>query len=345
LALEIAVSDTGIGIAPENLEKIFKEFEQVGSDPLKNSEGTGLGLALTRKLVELHGGRVWVESALGRGSVFRFSMPCVVVRRAAASGSGAAGADADPAHPLVLVVDDDAKARDLIAHYLEQSGYRAMAAATGMEAVRMAQALRPAAITLDIILPDRDGLMVLAQLKTNPETRSIPVVVVSTTERSELGFSLGASDWLVKPVQQDVFLRALEAATAAAGGASRTVLVVDDDPATVEYLSELVLQRGGKVLCAGNGRDGVALAQSHLPDAIIMDLAMPEMNGFEAVRILHEDSRTRDIPILVVTAMELTLAERRRLQRSVQAIVSKGWQDELLAELARLCPIATGASA
>jgi PAS domain S-box-containing protein len=345
LAVEVAVSDTGIGIAPENLERIFKEFEQVGSDPLKNSEGTGLGLALTRKLVQLHGGRVWVESTPGLGSIFRFSMPCAPVRPAAAPGSAPAGEDAATARPLVLVVDDDAKARDLITHYLEHSGYRALGAATGMEAVGLALALQPAAITLDVILPDRDGLMVLAQLKTNPETRRIPVVVVSITERSELGFSLGASDWLVKPVQQEVFLRALETATAGAGAAPCTVLLVDDDPATLEYLSELVLQRGGTVLCGANGRDGVALARAHRPDAIIMDLAMPVMNGFEAVRLLREDRLTRDIPILVVTARDLTPAERRRLQSSVQGIVSKGWHAELLTELARLLPVSAGASA
>ena len=339
-ALEIAVSDTGSGIAPEHLELIFGEFVQVAGDPQQNHQGTGLGLPLTRKLVELHGGRVWVESAVGRGSVFRFTLPCTAERAPAAQprrvsppsdGRGSAG-------PLVLVVDDDPSSRDLIAHYLEHAGYRAAPTATGLDAVRLARELQPDVITLDLILPDRDGLLVLAQLKSDPDTRRIPVVVVSITERSELGMSLGAEEWLVKPVQQDVFLRALDAATSsAASGGKRTILVVDDDPTAVEYLSELVRQRGCEVLAAANGREGIALALRHSPDAIILDLAMPVMNGFEVVHALRENSRTRATPILIVTAMDLSLTERQRLLTGVQGIVRKGWQQELLSELARVC--------
>ena len=335
--VEVAVSDTGIGIAPEHLERIFHEFEQVGNNARQNSEGTGLGLALTRKLVELHGGRIAVESEPGRGSTFRFTLPCVD-RRTGPREPPPLTTNPQRLSPLVLVVDDDPRSRDLITHYLEESGYRAICTSTGVDAVRLAREQKPDAITLDLILPDREGLLVLAELKSDPETRRIPVVVVSITERSELGFSLGAEEWLVKPVQQDVFLRALDAATAAASSTGkRTILVVDDDPGAVEYLSELVRQRGCEVLSASNGRDGVALALRHQPDAIILDLAMPEMNGFEAVKALRDHSRTRNTPILIVTAMDLTLVERQRLQSSVQGIVTKGWQEELLGELARIC--------
>ena len=337
--VEIAVSDTGIGIAPEDLARIFKEFEQVGADANRHSQGTGLGLALTRKLIELHGGRVSVESQVGQGSTFRFTLPSARADAVPAAGPRApsVGAAVLPS-PLVLVVDDDPRSRDLISHYLEHSGYRSACAATAADAVRLARELKPDAITLDIILPDRDGLLVLAQLKSDPETRRIPVVVVTVTERSELGFSLGAEDWLVKPIQKEPFLRSLEAATASVGAAGkRTVLVVDDDPTAVEYLSELVRLRGCEVLSAPNGREGVALALRHLPDAIVLDLCMPEMNGFEAVKALRGNSRTRATPILIVTARELSLAERKQLQASVQGIVGKGWQEELLSELARLC--------
>jgi len=150
--------------------------------------------------------------------------------------------------------------------------------------------------------------------------------------------SLGAEEWLVKPVQQDVFLRALDAATSSAtADGRRTILVVDDDPATVEYLSELVRQQGCEVLTAANGREGVALALRHSPDAIVLDLAMPVMNGFEVVHALRENSRTRTTPILIVTAKDLSLTERQRLLASVQGIVRKGWQEELLTELSRVC--------
>jgi PAS domain S-box-containing protein len=337
--LEIAVSDTGIGIAPKDLERIFQEFEQVGSDSRQNSQGTGLGLALSRKLVELHGGRLTVESAPGRGSTFRFSLPCVERRSSPRETlpprDGAASRESSR---LVLVVDDDHKARDLITHYLEQHGYRAACTAAGSDVLRLARDLKPDAITLDLILPGHNGLVLLAQLKADPETQHIPVVVVSVTERSELGYSLGAEDWLVKPVQQEVFLRVLDTATSSATGAGkRTILIVDDDPGAVEYLSELVHQHGCEVLSASNGREGVALALQHQPDAIILDLAMPEMNGFEAVKVLREDSRTRTTPILIVTAMTLTPAERQQLEAGVQGIVGKDWQSQLLGELSRLC--------
>jgi PAS domain S-box-containing protein len=343
--VEIAVSDTGIGIAPEHLERIFMEFEQVGAESRQNHQGTGLGLALTRKLIELHGGRVWVESEPGKGSTFRFTLPSApgFVSHTAEQRAAPTLVSGRPT-PLVLVVDDDARSRDLISHYLEQSGYRAAGTASALDAVRLARELKPDAITLDLILPDRDGLLLLAQLKTDPETRRIPVVVVSVTERSELGFSLGAEEWLVKPVQKEAFIRALDAATRNSPSGKRTILVVDDDLTAIEYLSELVHQRGCDALCASNGRQGVELALRHLPDAIILDLAMPDMNGFEAVKALRENSRTRNTPILIVTAMDLSLAERQRLQASVQGIVSKGWQAELLTELARLCHPAEVAS-
>jgi PAS domain S-box-containing protein len=336
--VEIAVADTGIGIAPDDLDRIFKDFEQVGPDSNRHSQGTGLGLALTRKLVELHGGNVSVESRLGAGSTFRFTLPSSGAELPPLVGLNAAAAPSGRPGLLVLVVDDDARSRDLISHYLEQTGYRTACTATAADAVRLARELKPDAITLDIILPDRDGLLVLAELKSDPDTRRIPVVVVSVTERSELGFSLGAEDWLVKPVQRDVFLRSLEAATASGrSGGKRTILVVDDDPTAVEYLGELVRQRGCEVLTASNGRDGVALALRHQPDAIILDLCMPEMNGFEAVKALRAGSRTRATPILIVTARDLSLEEREQLQSSVQGIVGKGWRAELLTELARLC--------
>jgi CheY-like chemotaxis protein len=350
-ALEVEVSDTGRGIAPEHLELIFREFEQIPADPGENLKGTGLGLPLTRKLVELHGGHLRVESEPGRGSVFAFTMPCAVDSPPSvelAPGTGLTEA-ADRADALVLVVEDDPAARDLIAHYLEESGYRVATATSGEEALQQAIALKPDAITLDLVLPDRDGLLVLSQLKSDPETRRIPVVLVSVIGRSELGLSLGAHEWLVKPVPQEVLLRSLDRATRLAGtDDKRTILVVDDDPAAVEYVSQIVRQRGSDVLTAANGLDGVALALRHLPDAIILDLNMPIMNGFEAVRVLRENSRTRTTPILIVTAKDLTLDERQGLQHSVQAIVRKGWQEELLAELGTIChppaPLATPAA-
>jgi PAS domain S-box-containing protein len=338
--LEVAVADTGIGIAAEHLGRIFGEFEQVNADPTHGQEGTGLGLALTSKLVELHGGRISVESELGRGSTFRFSLPLAPPPvRAAEAAHSPPDAGADPARPLVLVIDNDRDARALIAHYLTEAGYRVECAADGGEAIRLAEALRPDAITLDILLPDRDGLLILAELKSSPETRDIPVVVVSVTDRHELGFSLGAAGWLVKPVHKAELLAAL----AAAGGGPRagrtTVLVVDDEPATVAYLSELLQQRGFGVLTASGGEAGIGLALTRQPDLILLDLMMPGVNGFDVVQALRANPLARQIPILILTGMDLTRADTARLGSSVQAILGKGGPDQLLAELARICPV------
>jgi PAS domain S-box-containing protein len=344
--LEVAVADTGIGISAEDLTRIFNEFEQVTSHPQYEEQGTGLGLALTRKLVELHGGRVWVESVVGQGSVFRFTLPYPRARAEVVEAAILPGKVPDEGQtgPLVLVIDNDPSARHLIMHYLAEGGYRTESAVNGEEAIRLAHTLRPAAITLDMLLPDRDGLLILAQLKSNPDTSGIPVVVVSVTDRRELGFSLGAADWLVKPIQRSALLAALQRTIRAPSSASRpSILVVDDEPATVEYLSELLQQNGFAVLPAAGGRAGIDLARSRHPDLILLDLMMPEVNGFDVVRALRGDSGTSDIPILILTAMDLTRADAERLGSSVQAIVAKGGPETLLTELARICPVARSA--
>ncbi len=342
--LEVSVSDTGIGIAPEDQERIFGEFEQVTRGPAGSQQGTGLGLALTRKLVELHGGQLSLTSTVGQGSTFSFSLPYP-------SPSGGPGRDPEPAGspdsvmPLVLVIDDDRGARDLIGHYLEQHGYRVAGAATGDEAIRLAQALRPAAITLDILMPVQDGLRILARLKREPATRAIPVVVVSVTDRNDLGLSLGVADWLVKPVQANALIAALERCTGQGGlsrGRARRVLVIDDEPAAIEYVKELLEQRDFTVQTADGGRAGIAQARRRPPDLIVLDLVMPEVNGFDVIAALRQEPATREIPILVLTALDISSAEVRGLGNSVQGLFAKGGPGGLLAELARSCSAAPG---
>ena len=201
------MADTGIGIAPEDLERVFLEFEQLDSSYARQQEGTGLGLALTRRLVELHGGRIWVESEVGRGSTFSFVLPLKPGGPSTDSSFRQATALPEPSdqRPLVLVVEDEKVGSDLLTDYLSKHGYAVAPARNGAEAIDLARRLRPAAITLDILLPDTDGLEVLATLRSLPETRDIPVVVVSMTHNRELGFSLGAAGWLVKPVDREQF--------------------------------------------------------------------------------------------------------------------------------------------
>lgn len=337
--IEVAVTDTGIGLKPEDQERIFGTFEQVDSAYAREQQGTGLGLALSRRFVDLHGGWIWVESEFGKGSVFRFMLPLVT----AAVTSGTAVADLGTSSstqgngPLVLVVEDDKQAGELMAQDLVQAGYRVARATTGEQAVALAQKLHPDAITLDVLLPDQDGLKVLARLKTLPETRGIPVVMVSITEGRELGFSLGAVDWLVKPANPVNFLAAVRKAIASTDSEEgQTVLVVDDEPPTVELLTDMLRTQGLRVLAAHDGRRGIALAQAERPNLIVLDLIMPGLTGFDVVQELRAHPATREIPVLIFTVKDLTAEERERLKGSVQAVVTKGAAGVLLRELARV---------
>ncbi len=335
--LELSVSDTGVGIAPEDHARIFNEFEQVGKSSAEQ-QGTGLGLALTRKLVEMHGGRIWVESAVGQGSTFRFTLPLeYAAEEVDKSGEHAAREE----EPVILVVDDEKQARDLLTHYLTDAGYNVVTAANGAEARRLARSRRPAAITMDMLLREGDGLELIAELKQSPETHDIPVVVVSVTDEKERGISVGVSEWLIKPIQRADLLAALDRAIGPkCESQSKTVLIVDDDPQVLEYLDELLRQRGFTVLSAGGGQAGIDLALAHLPDLIILDLAMPTINGIQVVQTLRRDPKGREIPILILTAMELSRADRRELQTLVRGIVAKGERENLLDALRRISPVA-----
>jgi len=340
-AVEIAVADTGIGIAPIDQERIFREFEQLDSAYVRQQQGTGLGLALTRKLVDLHGGRIWVESEVGRGSTFRFVLPnrarqrpspapFAIPREAALSVESG---------PLVLVVEDDPRAGDLLGHYLKEAGYRVAQASSGAQAIALAKSLKPEAITLDILLPGEDGLAVLGQLKSAAETKAIPVVVVSITDHRELGYSLGAVEWLVKPVQRDSFVTAVRRTIGTLpAGATPRVLIVDDEPATVELLTDLLAAQGFRTMAAHDGREGIEMALAQRPDVIVLDLIMPGESGFDVVRRLRDHPWGRNVPILVFTGKDLSAEDRGRLFDGVQAIVPKDGPAELLSELARVCP-------
>jgi PAS domain S-box-containing protein len=338
--VRVAVSDTGIGIRPQDQERVFGEFEQVDSSYARQQQGTGLGLALTRRLVELHGGRIWVESEgiEGKGSTFVFTIPA---QPASASAHATDESDQDMVSgaPLVLVVEDDQHASDLLSHYLLEAGYRVAHAYDGEQALRMAHELQPDAITLDIILPRKDGWAVLAELKSQREDENIPVVIVSMTDDSQLGFSLGAVEFLVKPVQRERLLEVVKRVRGVAGSAVKEplrVLAIDDEKATLELLEGLLRPEGCKMLLASGGREGIALAIERLPDVIILDLMMPEVTGFDVVRELRENAATREIPIIIFSAKDLTAQDLKHLNSGIQGIVSKSGREELLHELEKL---------
>ncbi|MDQ3814161.1 MAG: response regulator [Armatimonadota bacterium] len=338
--VRIAVSDTGIGIKPEDQQRVFRQFEQVDSSYARQQQGTGLGLALTQRLIELHGGHIWVESegVVGKGSAFIFELPLEPNAEEAVRDSNAASRTASSGshRPLVLVVEDNRQASELLELYLEEADYEVAHAFDGEQAMQMLRDLNPDAITLDIMLPKKDGLEVLAELKSLPDKKDIPVVIVSMTDDRDVGFSLGAVDFLVKPVDKNRLIEAVGRARATTGKESLTVLVVDDEPKTVELLTDLLRHHDYHVLPAYGGRQGIDLALERMPDLIILDLMMPEVTGFDVVQRLREHEQTSEIPILIFTAKDITDKEREFLSSHIRAIVPKSGKEDLLHELEKL---------
>jgi len=275
---EIAVSDTGIGIAEKDLGHLFTEFHRLDTGPGPQQEGTGLGLVLTRRFAELHGGQVSVESELGKGSTFTMRLPLHALPPEVAA--------ADPSRPLVLVVDDHPHAAEILARHLHAGGFRIEIAHTGAEALSMAREMKPVAITLDILLPEVDGWEVLNRLKADEATRNIPVVVVSVVDNPALGRALGALDYFVKPEDRTALLSRLSQyrfSTTAKDEPVR-VLVVDDEPANLDVVEGLLKPAGFDVLRAGSGQEGIDMATSEIPNLVLLDLMMPGLTGFDVDR-------------------------------------------------------------
>ena len=326
--VHLAVVDSGIGIAPHDQAAVFEEFRQVGGGS-QRSEGTGLGLALTRRLVEAHDGRMELDSTPGLGSRFT-----AVLRRAeppVPAGAASTGPGTDVARPAgrpgaVLLVEDDPSAVRLLRAYLEPEGYAVRVAADGEQALEAARAERPTAILLDVLLPGIDGWEVLRQLKGDPQLRDIPVVIVTVVDEKEVGLALGAVDYLVKPIDREALLATLARLTASTRVAERAVriLAVDDEPAALEAIEAALRPAGYDVLRADGGRAGVDRARDERPDIVICDLVMPDLDGFGVVGELKADPATAGIPIIILTAHDLSAADKHRLNGKVLGVVSKG---------------------
>ncbi|HXA84565.1 MAG TPA: response regulator, partial [Candidatus Dormibacteraeota bacterium] len=329
--------DNGIGIDPHHQHLIFEEFRQVESQDGAVKEGTGLGLAITRRLVEQHGGKIAVESELGKGSKFTFTLPLGRSGAAAAAKipSTAVPAPSKSKQPIVLVVDDEAQDRELLANYLSPEGYRIVTAASGEEAITKARDLRPDVITLDILMPTGSGWEMLHRLRNTPETAKTPVIVVSIVDQKQLGFSLGAAEYLVKPVSKEILLEALSRHIISGGKTSFTCLIIDDDQETLHLVSEILHSVGCAPVAIDNGKSALEFLKEHKVDVILLDLLMPEMDGFEVLRRLKESPELQDLPIVIITAKEITQAERELLERQSHALIQKGgkWEDQLLTSI------------
>ena len=324
--VSLSVTDTGVGIAEEDFVRVFEEFTQVG-DPSQHQQGTGLGLALTKRLVEAHGGRLELESSIGEGSRFTVTLPAVQALPISGSVAPAMVMDAAVAPvggDAVLLIEDDGHAVDLIANYLGSTEHRLIRASTGMEGIAAARQHRPGAILLDILLPDVDGWEVLRQLKADPELSQIPVVVVTVVDERKLGLALGAADYLLKPIDRDALLRALDRCLPFAKVMSPNVLAIDDDPATLEILRHVLEPAGARLVTADGGRAGLERAREGGLDLVICDLLMPEVDGFEVIAQLKASEETAATPILVLTGHELTAADKERLNGQVIGFCEKG---------------------
>jgi signal transduction histidine kinase/DNA-binding response OmpR family regulator len=337
-SVTVSVRDHGIGIDPAHHALIFEEFRQVDSTVRREFGGTGLGLALVKKFIELQGGRVSVESSLGAGSTFSFTLP---VR------SGAAVVTRTPALPQrtdrVLVVEDDANAYELIAAALQSAGFLSVRARHGDEALRLAREINPIAVTLDLVLPGLDGWEILKRLKSDEATCHLPVVIISMVDNRDLGLALGADDYFMKPVDRPRLLERLRAITSGDGNGRPRLLIIDDDTAVHALLEEDLSSLGYAIVNAYSGDDGLRAAVDSAPDVIILDLMMPNMSGFEVADALKDDPRTAGIPILVLTSKEVSTEDREVLHTKVSSFVQKGKsaREQLVREIRRVTAVTT----
>ncbi len=337
------VRDTGIGMTAEQMAGLFEAFSQADASTTRKYGGTGLGLAITRRFCRLMGGDALVESVPGEGSAFTLRLPARVEGLKPADGGEAVGTPAEEPIPatrgdVVLVIDDDPAARDLMRRFLIREGFRPETAGGGEEGLRLARALHPVVITLDVMMPGMDGWAVLQALKADGVTADIPVIMLTMVDDKNIGFALGATDYLTKPIDRGRLSAVLGKHRCRDAEGGCRVLVVEDDETTRQMMRAMLSREGWRVSEAANGRLALEHMEQVGPDLILLDLMMPEMDGFEFARRLRERPEWRSIPVVVLTAKDITEEDRLRLSGYVEKILQKGsWShEELMREVADL---------
>jgi PAS domain S-box-containing protein len=337
--LLLSVSDTGIGMTEEQMARLFKEFSQADPSTTRKYGGTGLGLAISRRLCNHMGGDISVESTPGKGSIFSIRLPVesgasdeITTRRLQPVPVARAEHDSN----TILVIDDDPTVREMMRRYLQQEGFRVVSAADGEEGLRIAARIVPSVITLDVVMPERDGWDVLRSLKSDPRLSAIPVVMLSIIDEKNKGYALGASDYIVKPVIRQQLVSVLEKYRAS--GSTSRVLVVEDDPDMRRRLHNMLSEEGWQVDEAENGRIALNRLSDAQPNLILLDLMMPEMDGFEFLAELRNNKQRQAIPVVVVTGADLSEADHRHLNGGVEKVLSKSAysREELFEEVRAL---------
>jgi CheY-like chemotaxis protein len=339
------VADTGIGMTPEQVQDLFQPFTQADGPATRQYGGTGLGLAISQRFCQLMGGEIRVESELDLGSTFTVRLPAMVTERPVEPVQPmekpsrivrplpAGAVDLSKEAGTVLIIDDDPAARDLIGHWLTEEGFHIETTSSGEEGLRLARERHPDVITLDVQMPGMDGWVVLSALKADPDLAPIPVILVTVADDRNQGFALGASDYLLKPIDRESLLSVLRKYRR--GAPPGQILIVEDDATMREMLHRVLEKEHWMVTEARNGRVALQRVTEHPPDLILLDLMMAEMDGFEFLTELRKTPAWRTIPVVVVTAKDLTPEDRRRLNSHVERILQKGVysREELLREI------------
>jgi signal transduction histidine kinase/CheY-like chemotaxis protein len=331
------VTDSGIGMTAEQLERVFDPFSQADASTTREFGGTGLGLSISRKFCEMMGGTLTADSEKGEGSTFTIRVPTGTARK---PQTGPTQDRSENTHSgknngCVLVIDDDEHVQEIMQRMLSREGYKVVSATDGITGVALAREIRPDVITLDVLMPGQDGWSVLNQLKNDPELADIPVVMQSILDETNKAFSLGASDYLTKPVDRSRLVKVIRRLQRQD---NRRVLVVEDDVDTQMIMTKWLRDEGWEVHSAVNGLEGVQAFLKHNPGLIILDLMMPTMDGFEFLDQIRRQPNEVDASVVVVTAKDLTGEDLERLNGSVQSIIQKGDHgiDSILNEIKRL---------
>ncbi|OQW91759.1 MAG: hybrid sensor histidine kinase/response regulator, partial [Beggiatoa sp. IS2] len=337
-----SVCDDGIGMTAEQQAKLFQNFTQAEASTTKKYGGTGLGLTISKHFAEMLGGTITVTSEFGKGSCFTMRLPAwLILHKPHKVAKDSDNPDEVTQLPteegIILVIDDDVAVRRMLKTYLSKVGYQVAVAANGIEGLQLAKKLRPHAITLDVMMPGLDGWEVLTRLKADNELAYIPVIMLTMMEDKDIGYALGAAEYLMKPVSREQLIKVLRKYRSGKPTCC-TVMLVEDDNVTREMMSRMLSKAGWQVVEAVNGRVALEHLETYQPNLILLDLMMPEMDGFEFITHLRQQDRWNLIPVVVLTAKDISIEDRLWLNNRVDTVFQKGayGREELLTELRQL---------